>query len=242
MKIFNFHDSQCVITGSSRGLGQALALQALGEGAKVIGIARSKTSIENPNYLHIQADLGSLEQLSGLEKKLSAFLEQSCGNLVLVNNAGKVSPIGRTGTLDPAEVIQACNVNFTAMALLTNYFLKLATTGNAQATVANVTSGVAKYPKALWAIYSAAKAGMNAYSEALAKEIAPHRVICFEPGIIDTEMQLEIRSLPEEQFPEVNIFRDFKAHGDLRSPEAVAKVLLLAVQSSKVGASIYHSV
>lgn len=231
-----FQKSQWIITGSSRGLGLALTQMALDSGAEVIGLARSAAGLQHPKYLHIQADLGKIDDLKSLNKKLSAHLNSKAETLVLINNAGKVSPIGQTGTLSHEEIIQSSNVNFLAVTYLTNLFLELAKGRPAQLVVANVTSGVAKYPKPLWAIYSAAKAAINAYSEALAGEIAPHHLICFEPGIIDTEMQNEIRSLPPAQFPEVGLFQKFKSEGQLRSPEAVAQVLMKAIESSSAPA------
>ncbi len=233
------------ITGASRGLGEALAKLALANGDSVVGMSRSIPSMKHAKYTHIPLDLGNAEAVRDAGRFFVERSHEQFSKIHLVNNAGMIEPVGDVGTLNPQSLARNYEVNLIAPVILTELFLKAFTPNTAIKVVTNVTSGVARQPKATWAAYSSAKAGLNAFSLALADEHADDpkiKVVCYEPGIIDTEMQAEIRLIPRERFPDLDRFVDFKKSGALASPEKVAEVLMRILQSPNVGKEVYRSV
>lgn len=233
------------ITGASRGLGEALARLALAEGAHVVGLARSAAAIKDPSYRQETMDLADLSQLEHARTLFAELARGSFREIHLVNNAGMIEPVGSTGGLNAGLIVPNYTVNLLAPVILTNLFLQAFGAHPAVKIITNVTSGVARQPKATWAVYSSAKAGLNAFSRALADEHAGDtrvKVVCFEPGIIDTEMQAEIRSIPKERFPDLDRFVDFKKTGALATPEKVARALMKIHRSPTLGQEIFRSV
>ncbi len=233
------------ITGASRGLGESLAQLALQEGHTVIGISRSRSSFEHPNFKQHQVDLTNAKELAQVESVFKAHTTEDFQKVHLVNNSGMIFPVGDVGTLSADEITNGVQINFTSAVLLSNLFLKIFKSHTAEQVITVVTSGVAKYPKATWSVYSAAKAGLNAFAIALSEELkkdSKYQVICFEPGIIDTQMQAEIRAIPASQFPDVDRFKDFKTSGALASPLKVATKLYQIFQSENSKNKLYHSI
>lgn len=241
-----------IVTGSSRGLGHSLCKLALEEGSHVLGVARGPATLQAPNYSHLQCDLSSHSFAEALARRLPQLLEAQLtdkpDSIILVNNAGVLEPVGPIAENTPEAIEKNIFVNLTAAIITTQIFVKHTKDLNCEKVIVNVTSGVAKNPKALWTSYSAAKAGLNAFSEALAKELAEKsneartKVICYEPGIIDTQMQAEIRAIPIERFPERDLFIKFKEDGSLRTADAVAQILMRRIKEMKAGDKVYYSV
>lgn len=214
-----------VITGSSRGLGAKLVQLAESQGHKVISISRSAS----PRKHHLQLDLrDSSAAAERLQKELNEINLSQFQDLFLINNAAQLEPIGPSANLQMDQIQASIAINFTAPVLLTTAFLQMTQGFNGCRTIVNVSSGVAERPKAQWSLYSATKAGLRAYSQALANEIGPSertRVISFNPGIMDTQMQANIRAQTPEQFSEVERFRTFQRDGMLMDARVVAEAL-----------------
>jgi len=97
--------------------------------------------------------------------------------------------------------------------------------------IANISSGAAKNPISGWSAYCASKAALDMYSRVLAEEQTARKngikVIAIAPGIIDTQMQDEIRSAKSEDFPRLNDFVNYKAEKQLLSPDLVSEKIFL---------------
>ncbi len=120
------------------------------------------------------------------------------------------------------------DLNLTAPVVLTNTFLNLFQNYSGFQIIVNISSGVADHPKAHWSVYSATKAGLKKYTETLVQEYNLNqkiKMISFNPGVMDTDMQLTIRSQTLEHFPDVDRFKKLKNEGALLSAKQVAKVL-----------------
>ncbi|OYU71946.1 MAG: short-chain dehydrogenase, partial [Burkholderiales bacterium PBB5] len=89
------------------------------------------------------------------------------------------------------------------------------------------------------AAYCAAKAGMDHFSRAVALEQAalPHgaRIVSMAPGVIDTDMQAELRGADAAHFPERARFAALQANGQLMSPAACASALLARLARADFG-------
>lgn len=240
-----------LITGVSKGLGEALADQVIKAGNTVICLSRNVNdrlvkkaeTAEVPLYFY-PCDLNDIDALDRTTETLMkevTFLETD--ELVLINNAGVVEPIKRIGQANTADLARNIQVNLTAPLLLTNWFLQAFSTFNVKKTMVNVSSGAAQHPYDGWTAYCSSKAGLDMMTRAVALEQAeqasPAHIISFSPGVMDTEMQGQIRSSDVSQFSNVQAFRDYKERGHLRSPELVASKLLELLDTSLENGRVY---
>lgn len=220
-----------IITGGSRGLGQALISKLLKKGDHVAEISRNGkyNTTEAKSFVCDFAKDTNKEKV--LEQIFKTFNPNQYETISLVNNAGMVEPVGYLHQLSEDQIVKSMMVNLVAPMALTAAFLKLLTAHQNKKIIVNVSSGVARHPKETWAVYSAAKAGLECLSAVAAIEYEGKNVtvINYEPGIIDTEMQAVIRAVPSERFPDLKRFVDFKKEGALASPEHVADHLMRCI-------------
>ena len=100
--------------------------------------------------------------------------------------------------------------------------------GKKHTRVTTISSGASKYPIGSWSAYCVSKAGLDMWTRCLAEEGKDHNIsaISVAPGIVDTNMQVNIRSSKPEDFPLHPHFVDYHDSGQLVNPEEVAKQLL----------------
>lgn len=225
-----------IITGASRGLGFEIAKHLAENGDTVINLSRSQVigplSIHNFN-IDLAANFSAQAVWSEILKiqPLEQFYQVS-----LINNAGMIAPIGAAEKIDEDQIKQNIAVNFTAPILIGAEFLRVTKAHQGPRVLFNVSSGVAKSPKSHWSVYSAAKAGLEAFSTAVYKEQddpSLTKVIIFNPGIMDTEMQAQLRTSSEADFPELKRFIDYKHNGDLRDPALVGRLAAEVILGKK---------
>jgi benzil reductase ((S)-benzoin forming) len=213
------------ITGTSRGLGEALAMHFLNAAPnnKVIGISRSQ-SIEHKNYIHYAVDLGDPEMV----RSFHFPPHHDAKRIILINNAGVIGMIKPIGKTSSGAIINNYNVNLIAPAILMNSFLETYSGSNAQKTILNVSSGAGKHPIEGWGNYCSSKAGIDMLSQVIAEEqksVAPYPtlILSVAPGVVDTHMQEEIRSASPNDFKRLNEFINYKIENQLAHPDIVAK-------------------
>lgn len=218
-----------IITGSSRGIGRGLVDHFLKkEDCRVHGIARSPSDLSHERYTHHRFDLSELDKL---EKEAASLLPDiAAGDAVtLVNNAGLLGDIGHLGKVTIGSFQKVMDVNVTAAAILTDAFISRYANQKGRRVILNISSGAGKSAVDGWAAYCASKAASDMLSEVAAKECAMDengiRVFAVAPGVVDTEMQTEIRSADEKDFSNLQRFLDLKADGELSSIEEVAEKL-----------------
>jgi benzil reductase ((S)-benzoin forming) len=154
------------ITGTGKGIGKALAETVLKDQEnKVTGISRTN-SIEHPNYKHITTDLSDLNQTESI-----FFPElKDSDEIVLINNAGVMSEIFRTGNLKNETIINDYNVNIVSPSLLMNNFIKKYQSYSNKRTILNVSSGAGRRAIDAWAVYCASKSALDMISESISVE------------------------------------------------------------------------
>lgn len=216
-----------VVTGVSRGLGEALFAEFDRLGHRLLALGRGFTGAQRllasdePDRVRLR-----VTDLSGPAAGLpdAAELAEFLGGepAVLVHNAGSVEPIGAVGALDPDRLAASVAVNLTGPALLTNAFL--AARGAAPARVLYISSGAAHRPIEGWATYCATKTGAEAFFDTVAAERADEklRVANVNPGVMDTEMQAVLRAATGVHFPGRDRYVALHARGELPSPATVA--------------------
>ncbi|MEN8138308.1 MAG: SDR family NAD(P)-dependent oxidoreductase [Bacteroidota bacterium] len=211
------------ITGSSRGLGLALAeLLLKDKNVKVVGISRHQT-IENPKYEHIALDLSDLKTVEKFRFHVDEY-----DKYILINNAGVIEPIAHVGHTFSTDIVSNYNVNLIAPSLLTNTFLRQFSELKKPIHIINVSSGAGKHPIDGWSTYNASKAGLDMFSLVIDRELKINndnhiRIHSIAPGVVDTEMQGTIRNTDIKNFSTVDKFKDYFSHGDLAKPSDIAK-------------------
>lgn len=221
-----------IVTGASRGLGRAVAEQLLARGEHVIAIARrAPEGLASPRLQHWGADLvdaGAVGQR--LREHLQAQGAPAFAALSLINNAGVISRLAPLGEVGDEDLARALRVGLEAPMRLAAAFLG-ATRGWAMPRrLLFVSSGLGRRAMAGSASYCAAKAGLDHLARALALEEAAQihgaRVVSLAPGVIDTDMQGQLRGADAQAFPERERFAALHREGLLDSPAAAAARLI----------------
>jgi NAD(P)-dependent dehydrogenase (short-subunit alcohol dehydrogenase family) len=227
-----------ILTGASRGMGLAMAQQLLASGHDLLCISRRTSDV-----LAAQASAAGREceqwpqdlaRADTAASRLATWLQsqQPAGiaSLTLVNNAGLIPRIAPVDEIPADQLVEAMRVDLEAPMLLTAAFLKASAGWTMPRKVLNISSGLGRRAMASQSAYCAAKAGMDHFTRcvALEQEKLPHgaRVCSLAPGVIDTDMQVQLRSADPARFPDMGNFVGMKEKGMLSSPaDAAARVL-----------------
>lgn len=236
-----------IITGTSRGLGAALAAQCLRKGHTVLGVARSHNnaldelaSRYGATVLQWHHDLAEPESAAWpLLEWLQAQGVPRWHSATLINNAGVIAPLKHLADIDPADTARALRVGLEAAMVLSGVFLRGTRDWLVPRKVLNISSGLGQRAMAGSASYCAAKAGMDHFSRALALEEAalPNgaRVVSLAPGVIDTEMQLQLRSANPAEFADQAAFAGLHSQGQLASADDTARRVLAWLERADFG-------
>lgn len=227
-----------ILTGGSRGMGLAMARQILSQGHQLLSIARQSNAdlaahadAHQAQLTQWQFDLAAPHAAAQqLQQWLDAAQVNDFERVVLINNAGVIPPIAPLAHSDWHAISQALRVGLEAPMLLTSAFLQATENWRIPRQVLNISSGLGRRAIASQATYCAAKAGMDNFSLSVALDEAAQpngaKICSLAPGVIDTDMQVQLRSASQEAFPDVGRFAQLKASGSLTSPEeAAARVL-----------------
>ncbi len=227
---------QFFITGTSSGIGKALALKALETGHKVTGISRRK-NIDHPNYRHFTNDLSNCENYN----LINFNVNKSADELVLINNAGWLGEVKPLAEISPKSIERAFQINLIAPSILSKLFIEQTAESNQKRTVLNISSGAANYPVQSWSTYCASKAAIDSLTRVMQLDHPDVRCLSIAPGIVDTEMQGEIRLVDNADFPDKQRFVDYKNKGELSDPKEVAIKLLEIIDSTENAADCVFS-
>jgi NAD(P)-dependent dehydrogenase (short-subunit alcohol dehydrogenase family) len=227
-----------IVTGVSRGLGEALARALLARGFHVTGIGRATSArLTGDRYRFFAFDLADVRGIdAALAAPFAAVAALHPASVCLVNNAAVSGPVGVYGRHASADFVTPLAVNLAAPAALANLFCRVFAAMPGDRRIVNISSGsaVRVLPGSGW--YSAAKAGLEMLTAGIAAEQGPQgiRAISLRPGIIATDMQVEARSHSEERFPSVQVFRDFHEKGLLVEPDAAADRIVTHIVEAPV--------
>jgi len=238
-----------ILTGASRGLGQGIAAQYLAQGAFVLGLARHHaTELKAGDTLEQwPIDLADpLPVAARLAAWLAEFEARAGGEppakVRLIHNAAMISEPGDIAGSDPADLARSLRIGLEAPIALTAAFLRAtAHWSGTDRRVLFVSSGLGRRAMAGSAAYCAQKAGLDHFARALALEEERRpggaRVASVAPGIIDTDMQKQLRGADPARFPERARFDEFHRSGALDTPAAAAGKLIALLERDDYGAN-----
>lgn len=245
-----------ILTGASRGLGAALAAQLLIPGTVMLCLSRGRHPTLAARAAAAQVpveewprDLAdSVTVADEVEAWLSTFDAHGFDEAVLINNAGVIAPVGPSDGCSSAELAAALRVGLEATILLTAAFLRATGGWRADRRVLNISSGLGRRAMAGSAVYGAAKAGMDHYSRAVALDEAHRaetagdkrraaRIVSLAPGVIDTDMQAQLRGADGLGLPSLAYFKQQHAQGLLVSAEDTARHVLAYLSRDDFGSN-----
>jgi benzil reductase ((S)-benzoin forming) len=211
-----------ILTGGSRGLGAALCRLYADQGYELLEFSRSGTAPYT-----VRVDLSRPDAADKLfASALAPHAARRYDEIIVINNAGMLHPIGPTARKAAADVIANASANFTAAIVFITRVIAAFQSHDCRKTIINISSGAALNNYAGWSLYCAAKAGTEHFVRCVAaeqqREAHPFVLLNLGPGVIDTEMQAQIRSTDRSEFPTVQRFLDLHADGALRTPAEVA--------------------
>jgi NAD(P)-dependent dehydrogenase (short-subunit alcohol dehydrogenase family) len=227
-----------ILTGASRGMGRALAEQLLQPGHHLLTLSR-----------HVRGDLSAKAHAAGAEltqwsvdlsdgisasEQLRSWLSiqdaQRFASATLINNAGMILPLVPLRNAASNDLQHALRVGLEAPLLLASAFLNGTREWTGDRKVLNISSGLGRRAMASQSAYCAAKAGLDHFTRCLALDEAtqPHgaRVCSLAPGVVDTDMQVQLRGADAADFPEQDRFSQLKSNNQLSSPSDAARQVL----------------
>lgn len=219
-----------IITGGSKGIGNALALKLKTENFTVFSLARTK----NNNLANEEQITCNLLDSNNTKQTFSTLLKTIITNtlteIVLINNAGSLGDINRLENNNTNSIENAITLNLTIPTLLSSLFIKELEGIDCKKTIINISSGAASNAYYGWSVYCATKAGIDMLTKVIATEQEtaknPVKALAIYPGVVDTNMQTEIRSKNSEQFININRFIELKEQNLLSSPQEAATNIL----------------
>ena len=241
-----------ILTGASRGLGLAMARQLVSPECLLICLSRNTSpelrdlaQARRATVLQWAIDLKEgADAASQLTEWLFQLDPTDVASATLINNAGLMPRIGPLEDISPDDLCAALRVGLEAPMLLTGAFLKItrewvSAGWRGPRKVLNISSGLGQRAMAAQAPYCAAKAGLDHFTRCCSLDEAqnPHgaKLVSLAPGVIDTDMQVQLRSGDAAAFPDLQRFVQLKQQCQLSSPQVAAERVLAFLHSMDFG-------
>ncbi|WP_430900620.1 MULTISPECIES: SDR family NAD(P)-dependent oxidoreductase [unclassified Paraflavitalea] len=215
-----------IITGGSKGLGKGLVHTFLNEKFEVISLARGISGLSSEKLQEVAIDLSDVTQLENKFNELLNKIELSdYTSLYLIHNAaslGHVAPIDQNSTDTIARTIQ---LNYTTPAILNAILIRKIKSWQGKVRIAQISSGAASKAYFGWSLYCSSKAGLDMLTRTIALENAEHsnfKICSIDPGVMDTNMQAQIRKATADEFPSIERFLNYKKENWLIDPLVTA--------------------
>lgn len=219
-----------IVTGTTRGIGRAIAETVVQRKGYLLSLSSAPDKSES-HWHNIRCDFRRPESLRGMMSRLLRTVSSDdFSDMVLINNAGVLEPMGPMANFDDNEVLNHLYVNQAAPAILMSAFIRLTSNVNARRRIINISSGAACHPYAGWAMYCASKSAIDMMSLCAAAEQQgtsnPVSICSVYPGKVETDMQKTIRQSDPVRFPAQPLFIKAKAQNELLSPKEVARAII----------------
>lgn len=229
-----------IITGGNKGIGKGITEAYLSNGYTIFSLARTKNQSQlYANVNQIAIDLVNLNELMAcLTHLLNNLDATSVETITLINNAGTLGKIGKLENLEPTHIANSVTLNTTVPLILSATFLAKTNNWTCEKSIINISSGAAYKSYPGWSVYGATKAAIDMMTKNVAAEqdgnTNPTKVIAVYPGVVDTEMQTQIRSSNKSDFASLDRFLELKSSNSLADPKTVGEKIYAINQSMVV--------
>lgn len=232
-----------VVTGASRGIGAAVAALLAEHGCDVaVNYRQNEASAcqvaevvrsAGRRALVVQADVAEPEQARALMERARDELGEI---QILVNNAGIVAD-GLLLSQEPAELAALIHTNLLGPIHCTRA-VAMQMMRRRRGRIINISSSAASKPGRGQSGYAAAKGGLEAFTRAMAVELAPKNILvnAVAPGVIETEMTEQIRRLATGEIMNRLLLKRFGSARDV----AEAVLFLAGPQSAYITGQVFH--
>ncbi len=220
-----------------------MARQLRGKGYRLLTMSRHPNpELEGAGVEQWAVDLAQpAEAAQRLRPWVAALPRAEIASLSLINNAAGLATLADLGDIDAADLSASLRVGLEAPMLLSAAFLDASADLSVPRRVLNISSGLGRFAMAGSAVYCAAKAGLDHLSRAIALEEAARpngaKIVSLAPGVVDTDMQLQLRTADPAAFAGAARFAGLKAEGQLDSAEAAAAKVLAWLDRADFGSN-----
>jgi NAD(P)-dependent dehydrogenase (short-subunit alcohol dehydrogenase family) len=217
-----------ILTGASRGIGLAIAHYLLKRSNNLVLIARTEAplrALEQQYTNQVAVLAGDLSDFTLGEKAVALAQEKFSGLDGLIVNHGVLDPVKRVANSSAEAWREAFDVNFFSAVAMTQ--AALPALRKSKGTILFTSSGAASNAYPTWGAYGASKAAINHLASTLGNEEKVITTISVRPGVVDTEMQRDIREKHNKEMDETDAarFAELKASGGLLKPEQPGHVM-----------------
>jgi 3-oxoacyl-[acyl-carrier protein] reductase len=222
-----------LITGTSRGLGAALARHYLGRGHRVVGCSRQADPGLGEGYTHFTVDVADEDAVRGM----FAEVRQSLGRLDhLVNNAG-VAAMNHALTTPMSTVMKVLETNVAGTFLCCREGARLMRK-NRYGRIVNLSSVAVPLRLEGESIYAASKAAVESLTAVLARELAPFGITVNAVGPVPIETDL-IRGVPAEKIDALVARQAIPRRGEWTDLANVTDFFLSEASGMVTGQTLY---
>lgn len=221
-----------IVTGASRGIGQSISEILLNNSdstIKIIAVARSLAPLQELQSQYgaekVSVIAGDLSEQSTITEIVKTVSEKYNGELTgIIANAGVLDPVERIADADITQWMKLFQINFFSIVSLVSCTLPFLR--KTQGQVVLVSSGASTKGYYGWGAYGASKSALNQFAAQLAAEETDIKVIAVAPGVVDTQMQVDIRDKfgANMTAEALQRFIDLKNNNGLLKPEVPATI------------------
>lgn len=247
--------SWVILTGHSRGMGLAIAEQALAQGHAVLGISRNVNDAlvqqAHQHGAHLEQWAQDLSDGAEAAERLSAWMHTlqpaDIDRVILINNAAVLTELVPLQDVSLIDLARSTRIGLEAPMQLMQAWLSVTQTWVANGwtghrQILNISSGLGRRAMASSGPYCAVKAGLDHLSRCVSLEQArqPHgaRIASLAPGVIATDMQAHLRAADPNQFPDHGNFVALKDQNMLTSPADAARKIWAYLDSANFGQEV----
>lgn len=233
-----------LITGTSSGIGEAIARRLLISGNTLFCISRrlNEDLADTASALHVplfytEGDLTEpFVAETFIRDSFNRIIASEAENIVLINNAGMLQPISHIENI-PYEMIELhSRINYLAPVQLSSLFIRLTQEMEVPRVILNISSGASQAPYEGWTLYCSSKAALDMVTRVAGLEQGENgvKVIALAPGIVETNMQEQIRQADPAEFKAQEKFVKLFEEGKLSQPDSVAHVIAAAILNRSI--------
>lgn len=206
------------ITGTSSGLGRALAEEYLGRGCEVYGLSRRSAQIDSERFREVRADLGNL---GAIASTLDGLLGGAAIGVAILS-AGRLGEFKSMPELGVDELRRAMDINVWANKQILDWFAA----HRAPRQGVLISSGAAVHGNQGWGSYALSKAALNMLVQLYAHDLPDSQLLALAPGLVRTPMQDYIHDeVNGDEFPSVKRLQEAYATAAMATPRAAARMI-----------------